>query len=233
MLVGFLAGISISLIIGQVKRLTAVRSTPMGLLRPIVDFVAHIDEMQIPTVGVGLGSLVFLRVMRHAAPGIPAAALAIVLGLALSAGIDLQADNVAVLGAIPPIAFSWLPPSMASSGKPGSGGGALAIMLVGFGSGIVTARSFAMKDGSAVNADKELFGFGAANIASGLFGGFPVTASDSRTAVNYFGIGGKTQLTALIAAALVRRCGSVHRGCLCPMFRRPSSAPFWFRRRST
>jgi MFS superfamily sulfate permease-like transporter len=56
-----------------------------------------------------------------------------------------------------------------------------------------------MKAHRDVDADKELFGFGAANIASGLFGGFPVTASDSRTAVNYV-VGGKTQLTALVAA---------------------------------
>jgi SulP family sulfate permease len=81
-------------------------------------------------------------------------------------------------------------------------GGALAIMLVGFGSGIVTARSFSMKQHVDVNADRELIGFGGANIASGLFGGFPVSASDSRTAVN-FAIGGRTQLTALIAAGSV------------------------------
>ena len=46
----------------------------------------------------------------------------------------------------------------------------------------------------------ELVGFGAANIASGLFGGFPVTASDSRTAVN-MSVGGKTQVAGLVSAA--------------------------------
>jgi high affinity sulfate transporter 1 len=200
MLVGFLAGISISLIIGQVKRLTAVPIDTDGLLRPIADYIAHIHETHIPTLAVGLGCLVFLRGMRFVAPSIPGPPLAIVLGIALSAGIDLQSYNVAVLGTIPPIAFSWSAPPMLEAANLDLLGGALAIMLVGFGSGIVTARSFAMKDGSSVNADKELYGFGAANIASGLFGGFPVTASDSRTAVN-FGIGGKTQVTALIAAA--------------------------------
>ena len=73
-------------------------------------------------------------------------------------------------------------------------------MIVGFGSGIVTARSFAAKSGNEVDARNELIGFGTANVASGLFGGFPVTAADSRTAVNY-AIGGKTQLVGLIAAA--------------------------------
>jgi MFS superfamily sulfate permease-like transporter len=56
-----------------------------------------------------------------------------------------------------------------------------------------------MKARSSMDADRELFGFGASNIFSGLFGGFPVTASDSRTAVN-FAVGGRTQLAGLIAA---------------------------------
>jgi MFS superfamily sulfate permease-like transporter len=76
----------------------------------------------------------------------------------------------------------------------------LGILLVSFSSGIVTARSFGLKNHEAVDANRELIGFSAANIASGLFGGFPVTSSDSRTAVNY-AVGGKTQLTGLVAAA--------------------------------
>jgi len=78
-------------------------------------------------------------------------------------------------------------------------GGAIAVMLVGFGSGIITARSFAVKGGKDIDADDELLGFGVANLCSGFFGGFPVTASNSRTAVNY-AIGGKTQLVGLISA---------------------------------
>jgi MFS superfamily sulfate permease-like transporter len=129
--------------------------------------------------------------------------LAVVLGIAISAGADLPSHGVAVIGALPQIAFALTVPTLdqvASLDVLGMLGGALGIMLVGFGSGIVTARSFAMKSHSDIDADRELFGFGAANLFSGLSGGFPVTASDSRTAVN-FGIGGRTQLVALVAAA--------------------------------
>jgi high affinity sulfate transporter 1 len=199
MLAGFLAGISISLIIGQVKRLTGISIETDGLIRPIVDFLTHIGDAHVLTVVVGLGTLAFLRVMRHVAPGIPAAVIAIVVGIAVSAAIDLRAGGVAVVGALPDIAFSLHLPPLEQLVNLDLVAGALAIMVVGFGSGIVSARSFAMKAHRDVNADKELFGFGAANIASGLFGGFPVTASDSRTAVNYV-VGGKTQLTALVAA---------------------------------
>ena len=69
-----------------------------------------------------------------------------------------------------------------------------------FGSGIVTARSFGAKNRYRVNANRELIGFGAANIASGLFGGFPVSGADSRTAIND-AVGGRTQVAGLVAAA--------------------------------
>jgi high affinity sulfate transporter 1 len=199
MLVGFLAGISISLIIGQVKRMTAIPIVTQGLLRPIIDLAERVSEIHIPTLLVGLATLVFLRLMRHKAPNAPAPLFAIIAGIALSAALNLQARGVEIIGTLPPIAFHFAWPRISAAADLQLLGGALAIMVVGFGSGIVSARSFAMKLRSDVNADKELFGFGAANIFSGLFGGFPVTASDSRTAVNFV-IGGKTQLTGLIAA---------------------------------
>ncbi len=202
MLVGFLAGISISLIIGQIKRLTGVPIETDGLLRPILSLATQLGAIHGPTLATGLATLILLRVLRVVVPGIPAPLLAIILGIAASIGLDLESRGVAVVGALPEIAFALNAPSLERLLDPSLYGGALAIAIVGFGSGIVTARSFARKDHSDLHADRELFGFGAANVASGLFGGFPVSASDSRTAVN-FAIGGKTQLTALIAAATV------------------------------
>jgi sulfate permease, SulP family len=74
------------------------------------------------------------------------------------------------------------------------------VLIVSFGAGIVTARSFGAKNKYPVDANSELLGFGAANVACGLFGGFAVTASDSRTAIND-SMGGKTQLAGIVSAA--------------------------------
>jgi MFS superfamily sulfate permease-like transporter len=74
-----------------------------------------------------------------------------------------------------------------------------AIFLVSFGSGIVAARSFGARAGYAVDSNAELTGFGAANVAAGFFGAFPVTASDSRTAVNLT-VGGRSQVASIVAA---------------------------------
>src|SRR4051812_48310186 len=174
MLVGFLAGISISLIIGQIKRMTGVTIQTEGLLRPILSLAAHLGEVHGPTLAIGLATLMLLRFLRSAAPGLPAPLIAIVLGIVASTTLNLEARGVAVVGVLPEIAFSLHAPAWGSLADPSLYGGALAIAIVGFGSGIVTARSFARKSHTDLNADKELFGFGAANVASGLFGGFPV-----------------------------------------------------------
>jgi MFS superfamily sulfate permease-like transporter len=78
--------------------------------------------------------------------------------------------------------------------------GSAAVFVVSFGAGIITARSFGARTGEDVDANAELKGFGAANIAASLLGGFPVTSSDSRTAVN-LSVGGRSQVAGLAAAA--------------------------------
>lgn len=200
MLVGFLIGISISLIIGQFTRLTGVPIESRGLLRPIIELLGKFEQVHIPTLIMALSSLLFIRLAQRLLPSLPAPLLAISLAIAASAAFGLQEAGIAVLGQLPAVSFSIsLPAWHHLDLLPDLVGGAIAITIVGFGSGIVTARSFAMKSRVDVDANRELIGFGGANISSGLFGGFPVTASDSRTAVN-FAIGGKTQVAALVAA---------------------------------
>ena len=76
------------------------------------------------------------------------------------------------------------------------------LTLIVFTDAVLTARAFADKHGEKVDASRELIGLGAANIASGLFQGFPAGASQSRTAVDETA-GGKTQLVGIVAAALL------------------------------
>ena len=78
----------------------------------------------------------------------------------------------------------------------------VAIFLVSFAAGIVSARSFGQRGGYPVDAAREMSGFGAANIAAGLFAAFPVTASDSRTAINA-SVGGRSQIAGVVAALVL------------------------------
>ena len=199
-LVGFLAGVAVSLIIGQFRRMTSVSIESDGLLRPIIELVSKADAIHLQTAATGIIMLLVLRVLRGIAPRFPGPLVAIFLGMIAAYVLRLPDNGVVVVGAV----SAALP----SPALPWPGGvpldqlvlAALGIVLVSFGSGIITARSFGMKNHYEVDGNKELIGFGAANVTAGLLGGFPVSGSDSRTAVND-AVGGRTQLAGVVSAA--------------------------------
>ena len=79
---------------------------------------------------------------------------------------------------------------------------AVGIAVVAYSDNILTARGFAGKTGARIDADQEFLGLGVANVAAGVFQGFPVSSSGSRTAIGA-SIGSKTQLYSLVSAATV------------------------------
>jgi MFS superfamily sulfate permease-like transporter len=80
--------------------------------------------------------------------------------------------------------------------------GALGIALVSLADTISTASAFAARTGQEVRGNQEMLGIGAANLAAGLFQGFPVSTSGSRTAVAERA-GARSQLTGVIGAILI------------------------------
>ncbi|KQU90842.1 sulfate transporter [Ensifer sp. Root31] len=198
-LTGFMTGISLSILIGQIGRLTGVKIESEGVLRPIMELLDKADQIHWPSLTLGVGLFILLRLLNAWRPGIPGPLVAVAIATAMSAAFNFSAAGIRVVGEIP----SRLPTPM----LPITTGvsisdlflGAVAVLIVSFGAGIVTARSFGAKNKYPVDANRELLGFGAANIASGLFGGFAVTASDSRTAIND-SMGGKTQLAGIFSA---------------------------------
>ncbi|MBM3090352.1 sulfate permease [Ensifer sp. T173] len=198
-LTGFMTGISLSILIGQIGRLTGVKIESEGVLRPIMELLDKADQIHWPSLTLGVGLFILLRLLNTWRPGIPGPLVAVAIATAMSAAFNFSAAGIRVVGEIP----SRLPTPMLPITTGVSIGdlflGAVAVLIVSFGAGIVTARSFGAKNKYPVDANRELLGFGAANIASGLFGGFAVTASDSRTAIND-SMGGKTQLAGIFSA---------------------------------
>jgi high affinity sulfate transporter 1 len=202
-LVGFMTGISLSILVGQIGRFTGLKIESDGLFPPLFELATKVGQIHWPSLALGAGLFVLLRLLGAKLPAIPGPLVAVVLATAMSAAFDFPSLGIRVVGAIP----SQLPlPSLPIPHGAMAGGsigriltGAVAVLIVSFGSGIVTARSFGAKNKYAVDANRELVGFGAANIAAGLFGGFAITASDSRTAINDL-MRGQTQLAGIVSA---------------------------------
>ncbi|RXF69855.1 SulP family inorganic anion transporter [Hansschlegelia zhihuaiae] len=198
-LTGFMTGVSLSILIGQLGRFTGIKIDSDGLIRPLIELAGKAADIHWPSVALGSGLFVLLRLLSAWRPAIPGPLIAVALAILLSAVFDFSAMGIRVVGEVPsklPFPALPIPRGVAIDDLIL---GAVALLIVSFGSGIVTARSFGAKNRHAVDANRELLGFGGANLASGLFGGFAVTASDSRTAINDL-MGGKTQLAAIVSA---------------------------------
>ncbi len=199
-LAGYLNGIALIIIAGQLPKLLGYADEASGFFPKVMEFGRNLDQTHIPTVILGAALLVLLVLLRRWLPKVPGALVVVVVGIVAVWAMALQTQGVAVLGKIPAglptFHFAVLDPETYQHLFRDAAG----IMLISFTSGVLTSKSFARRNGYDVDANQELIGFGACNLASGVAQGFPVTGADSRTAVNS-AMGGKSQMVGVVAAA--------------------------------
>jgi len=199
-LVGFFAGVSLSILVGQISRFTGVKVESEGLLSPVLEILGKSALIHWPSLLFGLSMFALLWIVKAFNLRVPGPVLVVVISVILSALFDFQGRGIAVVGDIPS-GFPMLSlPALYEMPLDKVVLGSAAVFLVSFGAGIVAARSFGSRTGEEVDANQELIGLGAANIAPGLFGSFPISVSDSRTAIN-LSTGGVSQAAGLVSAA--------------------------------
>jgi high affinity sulfate transporter 1 len=199
-LVGFMNGIAISIVLGQLGKVFGFAIESGRILPRLFEFVSKLPQTHVPTLVVGAITFAVVRLVKRFLPRLPAPLVALIAAVALVQAFGLDERGVAVLGAVPAglPTLGWTPVPSAHLGALLSG--AIGLALVSFTSGMVTARSFAARNKYEIDVDHEFIALGACNIAAGLSQGFAVTGADSRTAVSD-NMGGKTQVTGLVAAA--------------------------------
>jgi SulP family sulfate permease len=219
---GFISGAAVLIAIGQLRHVLGVRIEADGVVQTVFALITALPRTNPVTLAIGLGSIVLLVVARSRLPGwlvamglarpraeliARLAPMAVVILATVVVGVfDLdQVAKVAVVGAVP----AGLPqlPSV-SQLFPGWEPlrelliPALLISLVGFVESVSVAQSFALKRRQRIDADRELLGLGAANAASALSGGFPVTGGLARSVVN-FSAGANTPFAGVVSAGLM------------------------------
>ena len=200
--VGYMNGLGITIIVGQLPKLFGFSTDADSFFEELSAFVSGLDETDATTLIVGLCVLVVLLVLPHFTKRVPAVLVAVVGATLVSAVLDLAADGVTTVGALPQgVPSPELPWTQASDLGPLLVA-ALGITLVSLTDTIATATSFAARRGDEVEPNQEMIGMGAANITAGLFQGFAVSTSGSRTAVAEQS-GARSQLTGVVGAGLV------------------------------
>ena len=196
---GYLAGIALIVIADQLPRLLGVPSTGERFVDDVGDFVRNLGEIDPTTAALGIGCLVVVLVSWRIAPAAPGILVAVAGSAILVRVFDL---DVSVVGAVPGGLPSLTIPSPSVDDLGRLGLAAAAIALLAFADTSVLSRSYASRLGDRVDQNRELGGLAAANLATGLFQGFPMSSSSSRTPVAE-AAGARTQLTGVVAAAAI------------------------------
>jgi high affinity sulfate transporter 1 len=203
-MIGYMNGLAVTILVGQLPKLFGFSVDADGFVEEARGFVTGLanGETVPAALAVGTFGLVVIFLLQRALPKIPAVLVAVVLSILAATVFDLAAHGVDLVGTLPqgfpPLTF----PQIDASDLPLLIGGALGIALVSLADTIATASAFAERTGTDVDGSQEMIGIGTANIAAGLFQGFPVSTSGSRTAVAERA-GAKTQVTGLVGALAI------------------------------
>ena len=199
---GYLNGIAISIIVGQLGKLMGVQVPPAGVFRTLGNLVKELASLNRTTLVLGLAILVALLLMKRFAPRLPGPVVAATAAIVAVYSLGLNNAGVQVIGTIPTGLPTPRIPSAALADLGPLAIGAATIMLVSFCSMMTTARGFAAKNGYQIDASRDLMALGTCDFASGLTGGFVVSGADSRTAVAD-AAGGKTQVTGVVSSIAI------------------------------
>jgi sulfate permease, SulP family len=196
---GFIEGLVCVTIIGQVPHLLGIEGTSGNFFTKLWLVLRHLPDASLLPVLTGLLSLAAMLLLRHLAPRVPAALIVAAAATILVELLGDEAAGVSVIGdlpsGLPHLALPNFDPAILRELVPG----ALAIVLVGYAEALGGAKAAAMQGGGDIDPNQELIAHGPANILSGLFGGFLVVGSLSKTSVA-MAAGARTQLTNLVAA---------------------------------
>lgn len=201
---GYMNGLALTIIVGQLPKLMGFSVDADGFIGELTGFVSGVAAGEVvPAAAViGIGSLVLLLLLQRLLPRVPAVLVVVILAMICTGLLGLESRGVKVVGSLPEGLPSLTVPMVEWSDFPLLVAGAFGIALVALTDTISTATSFAERRGDEIDGNKEMIGIGAANVGAGLFQGFPVSTSGSRTAVAEQS-GAESQLTGLVGAAVI------------------------------
>jgi high affinity sulfate transporter 1 len=198
---GYLHGIAITIIVSQAAKICGFSVPGESLFAQLKAFEKGLADGLFNgwAFGVGMLCLVTILVLRSVSRRLPATLIAVIVGIVVSLVFDLESHGVPLVGNLPSGFPSPAWPHLGWDQTRSIFGAALGVAFVAFADTSVLSRTLAVRRHETVNNNHELFALGMSNIGAGLFQGFPISSSSSRTPVAEQS-GARTQLTGVVAA---------------------------------
>ncbi len=201
-LIGYLAGLGITLFVSQIGKLTGVSLPSDDVVGRVGDFLTNLGDIHRASAAMGIGTFVFILVLKRTIPRVPAALAGVVLALVATWLFGLDEHGIAVVGDID-AGVPWPKwPGLPADDWLRLVGTAAGVALVGYADSILTARGVADRHRYTLDANRELSGLGLANAAAGLCQGMPLSSTGSGTAA-MSSSGANSSMGGIIAAAFV------------------------------
>jgi len=201
-LIGYLAGVAVIMIVSQVDTISGISTSGTTAVDEVASLWANRADLSVPTLALGAAVLALLLVLSWRWPRLPAPLIAVVLAGLAVAVLGLQQWGIAVIGEIPAGLPSASVPAVDAETLQLLLLPALGVAIVAYTDNVLTARSFARRNGHTVDANQELLALGTANIGAGALQAFPVSSSASRTVIGEQS-GARSQAYSLVTAACV------------------------------
>jgi len=201
---GYMNGIALTVILSQIPKLLGFSAKADGPLRQtwVIGQKVMGGSTNTAAMLVGGGTLVLILVLKRW-PRVPGMLVAVAAATIVVAAFDLAAGTgISVVGSLPQGLPSPRLPLVSIDSLVQVVTGGLAVALVSFADTSVLSRTYAARLRTPVDSNQELVGLGAANVAAGLFQGFPISSSSSRTPVAE-AAGARTQLTGVVGAVAI------------------------------
>jgi high affinity sulfate transporter 1 len=198
---GFIEGLVLVTIIGQVPHLLGIKGTSGNFFNKLWFVLQHLSDIRIAPALTGLLSLAALLLLRRLAPRLPSPLLVAVAAMIVVFLLGGEAVGISVVGHLPTGLPHFAPPVIDPGILWQLAPGALAIVLIGYAEALGAAKAAATQGDGGIDPNQELVAHGPANILSGLYGGFLVVGSLSKTSVA-MAAGARTQVANLVAALL-------------------------------
>ncbi len=202
-IVGFTGGAGVLIAVKQLKHLLGLDVTSRSLVGTLQGILTHLPKTHVPTLVLGIGTMALIVLVRRLNPKLPGALVGMVAASMAVYFLRLNQNGVAVIGQLPrslpplthlPLLDIDLVAELST--------GALAIGAIGLVQTTAITRSIATQTGQRLDSNQEFVGQGLANIAAGLFSGYPCVASFSRSAVNHKA-GAQTPIAAVFSGLFV------------------------------
>ena len=162
---GFIIGLALTIMIGQVPKLLGIEGGSGNFFEKAWAVVEDLDEIDGPTLAVGLLSLAIVLGLKRVAPVVPASLVAVAVGVLAVKLFDLADDGVSIVGQIDAGLPSLGLPDSPRSDWLAVAGSSVGVVLIGFAEGLGAAKTYAARDGYEIDANRELLGLGGANLA--------------------------------------------------------------------